>query len=158
MKYKYQKKKHIKSILSSFYKSFLSSKMSQRFIQFNPTPSSSSGTGSIAGQPIEVPSRAVVVEPIVENQSYPRPGYPPMTLVQKRMREASGVDSTPDHLSYEIYMDMKMDNEMLKENLRKEKEKNRALENAYADLKQRYDQLEEELATAAKPISATVKV
>ncbi|KAG0928496.1 hypothetical protein G6F32_012559 [Rhizopus arrhizus] len=55
--------------------------MSDRIIEFNPAPANARGSNS-AGQPIALPSRAVVPEfvssdGILDSFAYPRPGYPP---------------------------------------------------------------------------------
>jgi hypothetical protein len=98
--------------------------MSDRIIEFDPAPVNACGSSS-AGQPITAPSRAVIPEVassdgIFDSFAYPRPGFPPITNVQKRMREAEDIGSDESSLSFSIYMDMKKEIDSLKEMLRKE--------------------------------------
>ncbi|KAG0814614.1 hypothetical protein G6F18_013193 [Rhizopus arrhizus] len=106
--------------------------MSDRGIQFNPAPANARGSNSV-GQPIAVPSRVVVPElassdAIPDSFAYPRPGFPPMTHVQKRMREAEDMETDEVSLSFSIYMELRKENDGLKEMLRKEQEEKRALQ------------------------------
>ncbi|KAG1128975.1 hypothetical protein G6F37_013511 [Rhizopus arrhizus] len=105
--------------------------MSDRGIQFNPAPANSRGSNSV-GQPIAVPSRVVVPElassdAIPDSFAYPRPGFPPMTHVQKRMRQAEDMETDEASLSFAIYMELRKENDGLKEMLRKEQEKKTGL-------------------------------
>ena len=136
--------------------------MSDRGIQFNPAPANARGSNSV-GQPIAVPSRVVVPElassdAISDSFAYPRPGFPPMTHVQKRMRQAEDMETDEVSLSFSIYMELRKENDGLKEMLRKEQEEKRALQVAYSKLKEAYDELEAESGKGAKPIATAVKV
>ncbi|EIE92646.1 hypothetical protein RO3G_17357 [Rhizopus delemar RA 99-880] len=135
--------------------------MSDRIIEFNPAPVNARGSNS-AGQPIALPSRAVVPElvssdGILDSFAYPRPGYPPMTNVQKRMREAEDVGRDEASLSFSIYLDMRKEIDTLKEMLRKEQEEKRALQVAFAKVKEAYSELEQESSKSAKPIATAIK-
>ena len=55
-------------------------------------------------------------------------------------------------------MDLRKENDGLKEMLRKEQEEKRALQVTYSKLKEAYDELEAESGKGAKPIATAVKV
>ncbi|KAG1328754.1 hypothetical protein G6F63_011702 [Rhizopus arrhizus] len=135
--------------------------MSDRIIEFDPAPVNACGSSS-AGQPITAPSRAVIPEVassdgIFDSFAYPRPGFPPITNVQKRMREAEDIGSDESSLSFSIYMDMKKEIDSLKEMLRKEQKEKRALQVAFSKLKEDYSELEEASSKSAKPIATAIK-
>ncbi|KAG1307411.1 hypothetical protein G6F62_015229 [Rhizopus arrhizus] len=54
-------------------------------------------------------------------------------------------------------MELRKENDGLKEMLRKEQEEKRALQVAYSKLKEAYDELEAESGKGAKPIAAKAK-
>ncbi|KAG1016801.1 hypothetical protein G6F26_012240 [Rhizopus arrhizus] len=135
--------------------------MSDRGIQFNPAPANARGSNSV-GQPIAVPSRVVAPElassdAIPDSLAYPRPGFPPMAHVQKRMRQAEDMETDEASLSFSIFMELRKENDGLKEMLRKEQEEKQALQVAYSKLKEAFDELEAESGKDAKPIATAVK-
>ena len=138
-------------ILKYFYNN-----MSGRGIQFNPALINAR-TSNSTGQPIAVPESDSTMD-ILDSFTYPRPGFPPMTHVQKRMREAEDMETDEASLSFSIYMDLKKEIYSLKEMLRKEQEEKQALQGAYTKLKEAYDELEAESGKGAKPIATAVKV
>ncbi|KAG1039520.1 hypothetical protein G6F43_012482 [Rhizopus delemar] len=73
------------------------------------------------------------------------------------MREAEDVVRDEASLSFSIYMDMKKEIDTLKEMLRKEQEEKRALQVAFAKVKEAYSELEEESSKSAKPIATAIK-
>jgi hypothetical protein len=128
--------------------------MSDRIIEFDPAPVNARGSSS-AGQPIAAPSRVAFPEValsdgVFDSFAYPRPGFPPITNVQKRMCEAEDTGSDESSLSFFIYMDMKKEIDSLKEMLRKEQEEKRALQVAFSEL-------EEASNKSAKPIATAIK-
>ncbi|KAG1593662.1 hypothetical protein G6F47_009046 [Rhizopus delemar] len=72
--------------------------------------------------------------------------------------EAEDVGRDEASLSFSIYMDMKKEIDTLKEMLRKEQEEKRALQVAFAKVKEAYSELEEESSKSAKPIATAIKV
>ncbi|EIE78846.1 hypothetical protein RO3G_03551 [Rhizopus delemar RA 99-880] len=73
------------------------------------------------------------------------------------MREAEDVGRDEASLSFSIYLDMRKEIDTLKEMLRKEQEEKRALQVAFAKVKEAYSELEQESSKSAKPIATAIK-
>ncbi|KAG1562384.1 hypothetical protein G6F49_000957 [Rhizopus delemar] len=135
--------------------------MSGRVVQFTPVPTNSSGSSSVGNStnvfPRVIAAEATEDDDILDSFTFPRPDFSPTPHAQKRMRTVNDMEAHEASLSFSMYMDMKKDNEVLKEMLRKEQEEKQALQTAYNKIKGAYDELEAELCKSAKPISVDIK-
>ncbi|KAG0775154.1 hypothetical protein G6F22_013515 [Rhizopus arrhizus] len=135
--------------------------MSNRAVQFTPVPTNSSCSSSVGNLtnifPRVIAAEATEDDDILDSFTCPRPDFSPTAHAQKRMRTAKDMEAHEASLSFSMYMDMKKDNEVLKEMLRKEQEEKQDLQTAYNKLKGAYVELETELGKSAKPIAVDIK-